>query len=47
MILKLLKEINRKDLTVRSDYAFMRYIGFSHVHSDIFSYFGKEFLYSV
>jgi len=49
MILKLPKEINRK---VRSNftislYAFMRYIGFSHIHLGIFSYFGKKFFDSV
>jgi len=46
MILKLPKEINRK---VRFDCTllFMRYIRFSHTHLGIFSYFGKEFFYSV
>jgi len=42
MILKLPKEINRK---VRSNctLSFIRYIGFSHTHLDIFFYFGKGF----
>jgi len=55
MILKFPKEINRK---ARSDcmilimtddctLSFMRYIGFSHSHLDIFSHFGKKFFYSV